>query len=128
MKRGFFGGSSSALRISKIYLRRTSGCTYTPCHRFSRISSWLTRRSACSTKYRRTANTFGARKIRVSSRHRHWLAVSSRNGGKLFISALPALPPSYNHSNSTEIQRDVHRIAASPLYAWTLKERTKRRR
>src|SRR5260370_233166 len=47
---GFSGSSPRALRIPRIYCFMTSGLTYVSGQRASRISSCVTRRSACSTR------------------------------------------------------------------------------
>src|ERR1051326_6138776 len=61
------------------------GLTYISGHNASKISSCVTSRLACSTKYRSTSNAFGGNDSRSSPRQRQWFTVSNRNVSNTFI-------------------------------------------
>src|SRR5262245_28156446 len=88
MNAGVSALSQSALRISKMYRRRTSGCTKVSGQTAAISSSCVTRRRGCSTRYLSTAKGLGVKRMRRSSRQRHWLTMSRRNGGNLITDLL----------------------------------------
>src|ERR1700687_2326950 len=117
MNCGFLGGSSRALRTSRIYLRNISGCTYVSGQTAASSSSAVTNRPACSTRWPSTAKAFGANGILVFSRHKHWLTASSRYGGNTLMAVGMLKSRLYSHENFTETQQ-LHNgfIANAPVH------------